>query len=451
MESSMILKIKTRFCGVNFRLVLALVLKLGCGIVWSELPIESLDSVAKAFPNSLSLRLSSAESLFTLRSVDLLAKKYDLAADKASAIQARLWDNPNISIDQNIYNWDTKKYFDMSQNGQTAIALQQLIVTCGKRSKKMAMELAKGKLSELELLELSRNLRHELRQDFIALYFFRNSLSLYDDQIVHLKGLVKIFTTQFQKGNVSLVELSRLQAMLFELEDEKRETISEMNEKQSALNLKLLLPTETQILPVVDTSKWETISSQSVSYSDLLIKAKEGRIESKTKQFEVELNESELSFEKAQRIPDITIGGTWDRNGSYIQNYNSLALSFNIPLWNFNQGNIFSAKNRLKRSQLLLQNSDRILDHEIYDAYEQLISVDSLYQDWKKPFAKDFDELAKGILMSYQKKAIGLLEFVDFFRSYKESKGRLYQLQNRRINAFENINYVVGKEIYALD
>jgi hypothetical protein len=30
-----------------------------------------------------------------------------------------------------------------------------------------------------------------------------------------------------------------------------------------------------------------------------------------------------------------------------------------------------------------------------YDAYEQLISVDSLYQDWKKPFLKDFDELAK--------------------------------------------------------
>lgn len=398
--------------------------------------------------DTLRLRLPQAESLFVAKSIVLIAKRFEIEEGKASEIQARLWDNPNLSMDQGFYNWKTRKYLDITPTGETAANLQQLIALAGKRSKRAELERLKGRITEYEFFDLLRGLKHELRNDFSDIHFLQAATDMYDQEIASVRSLIAPFREQYRKGNVSLTEISRLQAMLFELEDERRDMTGDMREKRAELNLMLLLPPATTIIPILDTSALEGYSAGTYTPQQLLDAAQEGRYDLKIKQVQVDADLVNLALQKAMRIPDVTLGAAFDRAGSYIDNYNSITLAFDIPLWNRNQGGIRIAENQVKASQLLAGQAPRQLESEVYQSRLNAQEMDSLYKSWKEPFARDFDSLADGIYRSYAKKAISLLEFVDFFQSYKESKNRLYRLQNGRINAFENINFTTGKDLF---
>src|SRR5262249_23250275 len=80
------------------------------------------------------LSLQEAENQFLQKNFLLLASKYQVNTADAAIIQAKLYPNPNFAIEQGVYNQDTKKWFDLSSTGETALSLQQLIILAGKRN-----------------------------------------------------------------------------------------------------------------------------------------------------------------------------------------------------------------------------------------------------------------------------------------------------------------------------
>lgn len=407
-------------------------------------------SAAFATEDTLRVDLARAESLFAARSASLLAKRYEVEADRAEALQARIWDNPNLAVTQGFYDWRTRRFLEVDGKGETAIALQQLIATAGKRSKKVALETAKSRLTEIEYAGLMRDLRHGLRSDFFTLYFLRRRLDVYEQEIASARELVDGFGEQYRKGNVSLVEYSRLRSLLFELEDERRELRDDVRDKQESLAALLAYPPGTALFPAVDSSALERLSPASRTEAEIAAAAREGREDLRRARGEVEAESADVAYQKALRMPDVTVGGAWDRSGGYIADYNALTLSADLPLWNRNQGGVQAAESRLRAAQLRATQAEREANGDAGQAYGSLMEADSLYREWKRPFTEDFDGLAEGMAKSYRKKSIGLLEFVDFFGAYKESKDRLYKLQNGRIDAFENVNYTAGKDLFDL-
>ncbi|HEY1869846.1 MAG TPA: TolC family protein, partial [Chitinophagaceae bacterium] len=87
--------------------------------------------------DSLRITLQQAESQFLQKNFLLLAAKYRISEADAAVIQAKLYPNPNFSFEQGVYNQDTKKWFDFSSTGETALALQQVIILAGKRNKQI--------------------------------------------------------------------------------------------------------------------------------------------------------------------------------------------------------------------------------------------------------------------------------------------------------------------------
>src|SRR5208337_5181214 len=83
------------------------------------------------------LSLQDAEKLFLDKNFDLLAAKYQVKEADAAVIQAKLWANPNLSLEQGAYNPQNKKWFDVSGSGESAASLQQLIYLAGKRNKRI--------------------------------------------------------------------------------------------------------------------------------------------------------------------------------------------------------------------------------------------------------------------------------------------------------------------------
>ncbi|HLX11657.1 MAG TPA: channel protein TolC, partial [Bacteroidota bacterium] len=52
--------------------------------------------------------------------------------------------------------------------------------------------------------------------------------------------------------------------------------------------------------------------------------------------------------------------------------------------------------------------------------------------------------LLRGMIESYEKRNIGIVEFADFFDSYRSSVLQLNNLQSNRAVSFEKLNHAAG-------
>jgi cobalt-zinc-cadmium efflux system outer membrane protein len=289
-----------------------------------------------------------------------------------------------------------------------------------------------------------RSLRYELRTSFFELYFLQKSLSVYDRELTALKSLTNAYAIEYKKGNIPFKELARLQALQFNLENEKIDVLKNLTERQSIIVLFTGDSLARPIKPVLDVSAFDNINPASFSLGQLFDWGLSNRYDLKISEAQIQSEQMNFSLQKAMRIPDLTIGARYDKAGSYVHNYNSLSLGFDLPLWNRNQGNILIAENKIEESKALKNQKELEVKNDINKAFVQLIETDKLYKSSLQKFDSNYDNLFDGITSAYQNHTISLLEFIDYYEMYKNSKSEYYQLQNSRLDAMENLNMATG-------
>jgi cobalt-zinc-cadmium efflux system outer membrane protein len=391
--------------------------------------------------------LDDAEKLFLQSSFQLLAAKYEMSAADAAIIQAKLYPNPNLSIDQGAYNSNNKKWFDISKSGETAASLQQLIILAGKRNKQINIAKLNSQITSYQFYDLIRTLKYSLRSSFYSLYFITKSISVYDNEINSLKSLIDAYNVQYKKGNVAFKEIARLQSLQFGLENERIGLLKDAADKQSDI---ILLTGDTvarAIRPIFNDGIISRLDSFNYSYQQLLDSAETNRYDLLAAKTGMQISESNLSLQKALRIPDVTLGANWDRQGSYITNYNSLSLAFDLPFWNRNQGNIKAAAAHVDESKVIAAQADLQVKNDLNKAFNQFIMTRSLYQNSTGNFNSDYDRLFSGIMLAYKEHTISLLEFIDYYETYKESIVAFNNLQNNLLDSAEELNLATGSSV----
>src|ERR1700748_410988 len=117
--------------------------------------------------DTLKLNFPDAEKQFLQNNLSLLAQKYNVEATKALIDQAKLWDNPVLSTDQNIYDGTSKKFFYHDNSlGQVFLQLNQVFTTAGKRGKQVQVAKDDAQVQQAAFDDLMRNLRYNLQLDF---------------------------------------------------------------------------------------------------------------------------------------------------------------------------------------------------------------------------------------------------------------------------------------------
>jgi cobalt-zinc-cadmium efflux system outer membrane protein len=142
------------------------------------------------------------------------------------------------------------------------------------------------------------------------------------------------------------------------------------------------------------------------------------------------------------------LGANYDKAGNYVRNYNAISLAIDLPFWNRNQGNIKAAQYQIEASKQLQSQAELQVRNDISNAYRQLLETDKLYKTASLQFTSDYEKLLDGITKGYQNHTISLLEFIDYYETYKNSKLQLNHLQNNRLDALENLNLATGTTIF---
>jgi outer membrane protein, heavy metal efflux system len=398
--------------------------------------------------DTVSLTMQDAENLFLKNNFDLIAAKYQISEADAALIQAKLWDNPVLSIEKEAYNKPSNRWFNVPNTGEINVSFQQLIWFAGKKNKRINIEKFNSQIAQYQFYDLMRTLHFELRTTFFELYFLQQSLSVYDFELTALKSVVDTYAMEYQKGNVPFKELARLQALQFNLGNEKIDVLKSLIEKQGNLILltgdSLMRP----IKPIVNVSSFDDLAPSTFNLNQLLEKGLINRYDLKISDVQIQSEQMNLSLQKAKRIPDLTLGANYDRVGGYIPNYNSISMSFDLPFWNRNQGNIKASEYKVAENKILKNQKELEVKNDITKAYMQFVETDRLYKSSLQKFNDGYDKLFYGITLACKNHTISLLEFIDYFETFKNSKNGYFQLQNNRFDAIENLNLATGINIF---
>src|SRR5580658_2655109 len=176
---------------------------------------SSICALAQPVMDTLRLSLPAAEKMFLDSNFQLLAQRYNIDANKALVIQARLWPNPNFSIGHTLYSGTLHQFFPLGVNDETTAGLSQVIMLAGKRNKQIKIAQANVKLTEYQFFDLIRTLKYTLRTDFFNIYYQQQSAKVYDAEIKALQQIVEAFAQQEGKGYIAEKEVVRIKAQLY--------------------------------------------------------------------------------------------------------------------------------------------------------------------------------------------------------------------------------------------
>jgi cobalt-zinc-cadmium efflux system outer membrane protein len=134
--------------------------------------------------------------------------------------------------------------------------------------------------------------------------------------------------------------------------------------------------------------------------------------------------------------------------GAYGNNFLGAGVGFSLPFFNRNQGNIKQARVAIDQSNVQLQNQQNQVESDVATGYKSALRLVQLYSSFDPKFKDDFTHLIQEVSINYEKRNLSMLEFLDFYDSYKTNTLQLNNLQLNRVLSLEQLNYVTGTPFF---
>lgn len=404
--------------------------------------------------DTLAISCPEAEAVFIQRNLRLLAGRLDIDEAKARVLQAKLWPNPTLSIGEvNLWNNGTVEKLgrisgEWGNHIQMAVEVEQLILTAAKRKKSMAVEEVGVLVAEKQFEDLLRNLKIEFRSRLAELDHTQQRTSTYREAHAQLQLLLQAYRKQALQGNVSKSEYVRLRALEASL---IRDIVEIGKQNQTAQQtLKVLMGVEPHCELVLKGGVLGEVSLaalKTLSPAVLLEWAQSNSTELQTAQLERTQAKHQLNYEKAQRVPDLTLHVNYDRGGSIMRDFVGVGLSANLPFFQRNQGNIRAARVNVDRSQLLAENKKNEVDGAVVQAWKALLLSVDLKEKLGADLGPELDTLQQAYHQRFAQRDISLLEYLDFLDAYLVAKDHILDNQMDIYTQFEILRYYVGDEL----
>lgn len=398
-----------------------------------------------AATDTLRLTVKQAEDQFLKNNLSLIAQRYNIDNANAAVITARLFPNPDFSFSNGIYASNTT---EGPAYKEQSVGLSQLFTTAGKRNKSIRLAKIEVQQARYQFFDLLRTLKFTLRNDFYSIYYQEQSAKVYDEEISSLAKTLSAFKEQYAKGNIAQKEVLRIQSQLYSLQTEYNNLLVTIDTTQSEFKMLIKAAPGVYIQPQVDNSLDGKEVVAGVPYQRLLDSAYNNRYDLKNSKAAVEYSALNLKLQKATAVPDVSLSVNFDKLGAYSNNYLGGGIAFSLPFFNRNQGAISQARIAIDQSNVQLQNQQNQVESDVATNYKGALRLEKLYNSFDPQFKDDFNHLIQEVYINYQKRNIGLLEFLDFYDSYKTNTIQLNTLQLNRVLSLEQLNYVTGTPFF---
>ena len=400
-------------------------------------------SQAAPASDTLTITVKQAEDRFIKNNLSLIVQRYNIDNASAQVITARLFQNPDFSFANGIYASGVPNAYSEQTYG-----ISQLFTTAGKRNKNIQLAKLGVEQARYQFFDLLRTLKFTLRNDFYTIYFQEQSAKVYDQEINSLSKTLGIFKEQYAKGNIAQKELLRIQSQLYSLQVEYNSLLAGIDTTQNEFKLLIKSKPGVYIIPqvTIDTTTKAVVAG--VPYQRLLDSAYANRYDLALTKSLIEYNTVNLKLQKATAIPDLSLSLNYDKLGAYGQNFLGAGIEFNLPFFDRNQGGIQQARIAIDQSKITFESQQDQVQSDVAGNYKNALRLENLYNSFDPGFKGSFEHLITEVVKNYEKRNISLLEFLDFYDSYKTNTIQLNNLQLNRITSLEQLNYVTGTPFF---
>lgn len=402
-----------------------------------------LTSLSLQAQDTLRVSLRQADSLLLARNLSLVVSRFEIDRAVALKAQAKLFNNPELSTEWNLYNPSASKWLDVGGRGQKILQLEQVFRIAGQRNLSIRLAEEEKRITESEYLELARSLRYQLHVSYYRYHFLGKAITNIQSQLALLKSLIDIYSDQYRKGNISLQELTRLNTTYFTISNQVSEVQQELASLQGALQV--LLAENMIVVPTEADSETPDISLMTLD--ELAEQGVRNRPEMRTIESMVVQNRLKHDLARREAFPDLTAGFVYDQSGSFVDNYTAVTLGLQIPIFNRNQGTRRATAIGVHQAEALLQSREQQIRSEVRTAWnvyhilrEQYAAVGENYED-------ELQLLSEGLVNNYSKNNISLLEFTDLFEAYNTNILQYNQLKADLNKSYEELIYAVGEDL----
>ncbi len=425
-----------------------------CGLVLLQTRSNAQEQNSVTASDTLRFELAQIEKYFLDSNLQLLAQHYNIQSSKALVEQARKWDNPVLSTNQNLYNnqegfFKHGTVYDAQGNGtpqgEIFADLEQLIKTAGKRRKQVDIARTNVSIAEVQFDATMRSLRLTLITDFFSLQQLLGNAALYLENLDRINGLVGAMQSQLQSGNIARKEYLRIQALKIGILQNLADNTAAIEQAESELKTILRIHGNEFIMP--RSGETPQAKMPDMGILSMLDTARRYNTDYRAETCQLQLQRQNLKLQKAMAVPDVTIGVDMDQHSTYVPYYTGLNIGLPIPLWDRNRGNIKSAAFMADAEEANMKQAAVKLENDVLSAYKKLLSQVRLNTEDNKQFYTDYYELYRNITDAFHKRQIGMLEFLDYFNDYEHTRQQQLQQTYNLQMAKAELNDVVGVDI----
>jgi len=404
--------------------------------------------------DTLTFTSQQAEQRFLEKNLPLLAERLNIDKAEAKILQAKAWPNPSFEInDIQLYNTPATDASpglmgtNFWQNKTFGAQLEQMVQLAGKRKKNIAFETKNRELAERSFTDFLMSLKVEFRQNLSELAYLQNVSGdmLYQQEIVN--NLLKAQTAQYEAGNISQSQLFRLQALGIKLQADINEMAEQISLRQQNLKTYMLIDAEQYIVIKNEFSSDALRKFKLYTLQQLLLQSQQHNTAIKSAEGETNVSIANLAIEKANAVPDLNLSLSYDRNGNNQLDFVGAGVAIDLPVFNRNKGNVKAAQYEVSRNQLLQQNKTESVRNAVVKTWTDLNRDIKLYESINQDYLNKLNGMIAAVSNNFTQRNISLLEFLDFFESFRDSKEKYYEAVKNISIKKEDLNYLTGQDL----
>lgn len=410
--------------------------------------------------DTLVLNKQEAEQLLLTGNLSLLSNQLNIDKAEADIIQAKVWPNPVLELDE-INLWATTyqkrtgeelpTLFGSESFGkfrQVSARVEQLVETAGKRRKRIAIAEVDKNLAQAYLEDFLLNLKVEFRKIIYDYSYHEGHVKMLSRQLQSIQGLVEAYQRQYELGNINKYEVIRLRSIQLQLQDEIIDQKEELNQLRTQLIVLLNLPDRTQL-------SFTNIFREDYAYEDEFIpeisylqsQAVLQRPDVKIYKLDWEKASREVAYERALKTPDVAFSVGYDRGGNILQDFVGIGLTMDLPFFDRNKGGIKRAEiNRVQSFYAQEEHFNRVRE-EVVERYNNLLQIREFFTSIDLEYVQDLDLSIEVYTRYFKEQAVSMMEFLDFLEAYMDNKQIILENQKQYLDALEELRFATGLEL----
>lgn len=388
------------------------------------------------------ITLDQAINLALAHNHSLKATRTLILQNQAQEVTANLRPNPTFLFDSQFVPIFDPSYFsadNLNQTQQFDLGIGYLFERGHKRQRRLQAAQDQTAVTSAQVTDAERTLTFDVAQQFIAVLLAESTLQFALQDLNSFQQTVDIGQTQYKSGYISEGDYLKIKLQLLQFQTDV--SSARLARVQALIALRELLGYDAvpANYDVVGDLSYESVKAK---LEDLQVRALRERPDYRAAELGVTAAQSQILLAKANGKQDVS--ATVDYTHVAGQNDASFFLSFPLPIFNRNQGEIARTGYALNQAQeLQASGSDTVLS-DVSDAYEALRSNEEVVQLYASGYLKEAQDSRDISEYAYKRGAASLLDFLDAERSYRAAQLAYRQALSSYMTALEQLKEAVG-------